>query len=56
MNRFGKMIPISMVMCVVLTLCAGAEGNDIDQMIRENRMGELTIKAKPGAGAWRLVS
>ena len=38
-----------MVVCIAFTLSAGAESNNIDQMIRQNRMGELTIEAKPGA-------
>ncbi|MHC4463526.1 MAG: endo-1,4-beta-xylanase, partial [Planctomycetota bacterium] len=49
MNWFAKMIWISTVLCIAVTLRASAESNDIDQMIRKNRMGELTIKAKPGA-------
>jgi len=49
MNRFRKMIRISIVLCIAVTLRANAGSNDIDQMIRQNRMGELTIKTKPGA-------
>jgi len=49
MNWFAKTIWISMVVCIAFTLSAGAGSNDIDQMIRQNRMGELTIEAKPGA-------
>jgi endo-1,4-beta-xylanase len=49
MNRTAKLIQICLVLCVAVTVRASAGNNDIDQMIRENRMGELTIKAKPGA-------
>ena len=49
MNCFGKMIRISMILCIAFTLRAGAGGNDIDQTIRQNRMGELTVEGKPGA-------
>jgi GH35 family endo-1,4-beta-xylanase len=36
-------------LCVAVSLSANAAGDDIDQMIRQHRMGELTIKAKPRA-------
>ena len=49
MNCFAKMIRISIVLCIVFTLRANAGTNEIDQMIRQYRMGELTVKAKPGA-------
>ena len=49
MNSFTKMIRISTVLCIVLTLRLNAGTDDIDQMIRQNRMGELAVKAKPGA-------
>jgi len=49
MNCFAKMIRISIVLCIVFTLRAGAGNNEIDRMIRQYRMGELTVKAKPGA-------
>jgi len=48
MNWFAKMIWISTVLCIAVTLRASAGSVDIDRMIRQNRMGELTIKAKPG--------
>jgi GH35 family endo-1,4-beta-xylanase len=38
-----------MVLCIAFTLRVNAGSNDINHMIRQNRMGELTIKAKPGA-------
>jgi endo-1,4-beta-xylanase len=49
MNLFVKMIRIYLVLCVAVTLHARAGNSDIDQMIRQNRMGQLTIKTKPGA-------
>lgn len=49
MNYFDKMIRISAILCIAFTLRVNAESNDIDQSIRQNRMGELTVKAKPGA-------
>ncbi len=49
MNSFPKMIRISMALCIAFTLRLNAATNDIDQMIRQNRMGQLTVKAKPGA-------
>jgi GH35 family endo-1,4-beta-xylanase len=36
-------------LCVAISLSANAGSDDIDQMIRQHRMGELTIKARPGA-------
>jgi len=38
-----------MILCVAISLSANAAGDNIDQMIRQHRMGELTIKAKPRA-------
>ena len=38
-----------MALCIAFTLQVNAAGNDIDQMIKQHRMGELTVKAKPGA-------
>jgi endo-1,4-beta-xylanase len=49
MNCFAKMIRTSLVLCIAFTLRLNAGANDIDQMIRQNRMGQLTVKAKPGA-------
>jgi len=49
MNCLWKMIRVSTVLCMAFTLCVNAASNKIDQMIRQNRMGELTIEAKPGA-------
>ena len=49
MNRFATTIRISIVLCMAFALRAGAGGDDIDRMIRQNRMGELKIEAKPGA-------
>ena len=49
MNCFAKMIRISIVLCIAFTLRLNAGTNNIDKMIRQNRMGELTVKAKPGA-------
>ncbi|MHC4694107.1 MAG: endo-1,4-beta-xylanase [Planctomycetota bacterium] len=49
MNRFVSTIRICMILCVAISLSANAAGDDIDQMIRKHRMGELTIRAKPGA-------
>jgi len=48
MNSFPKMIRISLVLCIAFTLHLNAATNDIDQMIRQNRMGQLTVKTKPG--------
>ena len=49
MDCFEKMMRISAILCIAFTLRVNAERNEIDQMILQNRMGELTIKAKPGA-------
>jgi endo-1,4-beta-xylanase len=49
MNCFAKTICIFMVLCIAFALRVNAGSHDIDQMIRQNRMGELTIQAKPGA-------
>ena len=49
MNLFVKMMCLSMVLCIASTLRTAAGNNDSEQMIRLNRMGKLTIKARPGA-------
>jgi GH35 family endo-1,4-beta-xylanase len=38
-----------MILCVAISPNANAASDDIDQMIRKHRMGELTIKAEPRA-------
>jgi len=48
MNRFVSTIRMCIILCVAISLSANAAGDDIDQMIRKHRMGELTIKAKSG--------
>ena len=40
---------ISAGLCIVITFGANAESVDIDKMIRQHRMGVLTIEAEPGA-------
>lgn len=42
-------IRICIILCVAISPNANAAGDDIDQMIRQHRMGELTVKAKPRA-------
>ena len=49
MSLLAKITRISMVLCFALVLGANAEVDDIDEMIRKNRMGELIVEAKPGA-------
>lgn len=49
MNWFVSTTRICIILCVVISLSANAGSDDIDQKIRQHRMGELTIKAKPGA-------
>ncbi len=49
MNCFVSTIRICMILCVAISPNANAAGDDIDQMIRKHRMGELTIKAKSQA-------
>jgi GH35 family endo-1,4-beta-xylanase len=49
MNLFVSTIRICIILCFAISLSANAASDDIDQMIRQHRMGELTIKAKPGA-------
>jgi len=49
MNGFGKYLWKSMGLGIAFTLCVLAENNDIDPGIRQIRMGELIIQAKPGA-------
>lgn len=49
MNLFVSTIRLCMILCVAISPNANAGSDNIDQMIRQHRMGELTIKAKPGA-------
>ncbi len=49
MNLFVSTIRLCMILCVAISLSANAGSDDIDQMIRKHRMGELTIKAKSRA-------
>ena len=49
MNCFMSTIRICIILCVTISSNANAAGDDIDQMIRKHRMGELTVKAKPRA-------
>ena len=49
MNRLATMIGLSAMVCALVTLRAGAGSGDIDQRIRQHRMGTLTIEAEPGA-------
>ncbi len=49
MNRSNTTIRILAALCLALLLCLTASADDLDQMIEKNRMGELTVKAPPGA-------
>jgi GH35 family endo-1,4-beta-xylanase len=49
MNCFPRTTRILAVLFITPILCLAATADDIDQMIQKNRMGELIIKASPGA-------
>ncbi len=49
MNWFAKMMCMSLLVCIAVAHSVNAGIADNDEMIRKHRMGELTIKAQPGA-------
>jgi len=49
MKYFRKAVHLTMVLSSVFMCRAYADSHEIDPMIRKNRMGELVVKAKPGA-------
>ncbi|MBN1846465.1 MAG: endo-1,4-beta-xylanase [Sedimentisphaerales bacterium] len=49
MNGFQRLARMSLVLAMVFTLRVDAQGNDIDQRIRQHRMGTLIVEAAPGA-------
>jgi endo-1,4-beta-xylanase len=49
MEYSRKAIRLCMVLCVAFAFQAHADSHEIDPLIQKNRMGELVVKAKPGA-------
>ena len=49
MSRPDKTVWIFMALCMAPAFHATAGSNPIDPMIRQHRVGELTVEAKPGA-------